>query len=118
MFYKSLLLRDCGRVEWFLISCCRFLLHFRFSIELEFVAIVSRKVDAGYTLGEVKHAFSIFQQEGDQAGHVTFDALVEGILKYGEDKMGRQQVIDLVSQLEKNNNGLINYADFVDLMMR
>jgi len=88
-----------------------------FPVALEFVAIVSRKVDAGYTNDEVKHAFSIFQQEDDEPGHVKFDALVDGILKYSDDKMGRQQVVGLVSQLEKEKDGRIKYAEFVDLMM-
>jgi len=84
----------------------------------EFIAIVSRKVDCGYTREEVKHAFGVFQNDGDSVGSVQASALMEGIFKYSEEKLSQEQVANLVSQLEADTvGGMIKYADFVDLMI-
>eukprot|EP01035_Chromulina_nebulosa_P018704 gene18704-24463_t len=82
----------------------------------EFVAVMSRKVNASYTSDEVKTAFKVF--EGDcPRGTVDPKKLVNALCTYSSEKLSIDQAKDLVSLLDKNSNGLINYIDYVNMMM-
>ena len=82
----------------------------------EFVAVMSRKVSATYTADQVKNAFKVF--EGDApAGHIKVDVLIRALTNDGSDKLTDEQAHDLVSQLEPDRSGLINYSEYVNMMM-
>ena len=82
----------------------------------EFVAVMSRKVSATYTSDQVKNAFKVF--EGDApSGHIKVDVLVRALTTDGSDKLTEDQAHDLVSQLEPDRSGLINYSEYVNMMM-
>lgn len=82
----------------------------------EFVSVMSRKVNASYTADQVRSAFSIF--EGDAPpGLVRADALVKALTTYGTEKLSEPQAQELVSQLEIDGNGMINYVDYISMMM-
>jgi Ca2+-binding EF-hand superfamily protein len=49
-------------------------------------------------------------------GYISLEALERALLLYGADRLTKEQVKELVSQLE-TENGLFNYADYVALMM-
>ena len=87
----------------------------------EFVAVMSRKVNATYTSSQVKSAFKIFETgKGESAcpvGHIKVDTLIKSLTSYGTEKLTEEQAIELVSQLEPDVNGLINYNEYVDMMM-
>ncbi len=83
---------------------------------LEFVAVMSRKVNATYTSDQVKNAFKIFEGEAP-SGHIRAEALMRSLTSYGTEKLTEEQAQELVSQLEPDVNGLINYSDYVDMMM-
>ncbi len=77
---------------------------------------MSRKVNATYTSDQVKNAFKIFEG-GAPGGHIKADALIKSLTSYGTEKLTEEQAQELVSQLEPDVNGLINYSDYVDMMM-
>ena len=82
----------------------------------EFVAVMSRKVSATYTADQVKNAFKVF--EGDApSGHIKVDVLIRALTNDGTDKLTDEQAHDLVSQLEPDRSGLINYSEYVNMMM-
>ncbi len=77
---------------------------------------MSRKVNASYTSDQVKSAFKVFEAAG-HPGMIKAEALVKALCTYGSEKLNESQAKDLVSQLETDANGYINYADYVNMMM-
>ena len=82
----------------------------------EFVAVMSRKVNATYTSDQVKGAFKVFEGKNG-SGYVKADALIRALCTYGIEKLTEEQATDLVNQLEVDPNGMINYALYVEMMM-
>ena len=82
----------------------------------EFVTIMSRKVNASYSSDQVKSSFKVFEVPGNP-GMIKADALIKALVTYGADKLTESQAQDLVSQLEVDSNGLINYTEYVNMMM-
>ena len=82
----------------------------------EFVAVMSRKVNATYTADQVKNAFKIFES-GAPGGHISAEALSRALCTYGTEKLTKEQAAELVSQLEPDARGLINYEEYVNMMM-
>merc|ERR1711991_251484 len=82
----------------------------------EFVTVMSRKVNATYTTDQVKAAFKVFEATAPP-GMVRADALIRSLCTYGTEKLSLEQAQDLVAQLEVDGNGLINYVDYVNMMM-
>lgn len=78
---------------------------------------MSRKVNATYTSDQVKTAFRVFELGGNP-GHIKVDALVKALCTYGTEKLTEAQAKDLVSQLETDSFGNINYVDYVNMMMQ
>ena len=77
---------------------------------------MSRKVNATYTADQVKNAFKIFES-GAPSGHIKVDSLVKSLTTYGTEKLTEEQARELVSQLEPDVNGVINYGEYVEMMM-
>lgn len=77
---------------------------------------MSRKVNASYTADQVKSAFKVFELPG-HSGVIKADALVKALCTYGVEKLTEAQAKDLVSQLETDANGHINYNDYISMMM-
>ena len=82
----------------------------------EFVTVMSRKVNTSYTADQVKAAFKVFEGQGP-SGHVRADALIRALTTYGSAKLTEEQAQELIAQLEINDDGLINYVDYVSMMM-
>lgn len=54
-------------------------------------------------------------------GTVRAEDLVSALVMYapeGGERISRERAAELVSQLEPDSNGLIDYAMFVDMMMQ
>ena len=83
----------------------------------EFVAVMSRKVNADYTSKGVKRAFRTFSL-GQPNGYVSLESVREALMNHGTDKLNEEQVEELLAQLESDSNGLFNYNEYVDMMMR
>ena len=83
----------------------------------EFVQVMSRKVNADYTSDQVKRAFRTFSL-GAPSGMVSLDAVKDALLNYCTEKLDKEQVEELVAQLETNADGFLNYEEYVEMMMR
>mmetsp|Transcript_25575 Transcript_25575/g.42680 ORF Transcript_25575/g.42680 Transcript_25575/m.42680 type:complete len:151 (+) Transcript_25575:52-504(+) len=82
----------------------------------EFVTVMSRKVNATYTSDQVKDSFKLFEYHGSP-GYIKAEALIKALCTYGSEKLSEDQAHELVSQLEVDPNGLINYNEYVNMMM-
>jgi Ca2+-binding EF-hand superfamily protein len=59
----------------------------------EFVAVMSRKVNATYTPDEVKAAFKVFEGSAPP-GHVKLSALQRALATYGSEKLTAEQAAE------------------------
>mmetsp|Transcript_36512 Transcript_36512/g.91859 ORF Transcript_36512/g.91859 Transcript_36512/m.91859 type:complete len:169 (+) Transcript_36512:242-748(+) len=84
----------------------------------EFVQVMSRKVQPTYTPEEVKSAFKVFEaaNAGLPQGHVKTSALERALTTYGTDKLSLEEAQDLLSQVDPENSGVINYVEYVNMM--
>ncbi|OQR88233.1 calmodulin [Thraustotheca clavata] len=82
----------------------------------EFVAVMSRKVNATYSPDQVKASFRMFENPSTP-GFIRVDRLLKALTMYGSDKLTSEQANELISQLEPDSNGLINYEEYVNMMM-
>jgi len=78
---------------------------------------MSRKVHASYTGDQVKAAFKAFDSGGSGKGHISVEALIKALTTHGTTKLSLDEATELVSQLEPGPTGLINYDDYVNMMM-
>uniref|UniRef100_A0A7S3CXG6 EF-hand domain-containing protein n=2 Tax=Palpitomonas bilix TaxID=652834 RepID=A0A7S3CXG6_9EUKA len=89
------------------------------SIEFdEFVQVMSRKVQPSYTPEEVKSAFKVFETPGEhhQSGYVSLTALEKALTTYGTEKLSAEDAQELLSQIDVDANGLVNYVEYVNMM--
>ena len=84
----------------------------------EFVQVMSRKVQPTYTPEEVQAAFKVFEtaNSGLPQGHVKTSALERALTTYGTDKLSLEEAQDLLSQVDPENTGVINYVEYVNMM--
>ena len=82
----------------------------------EFVEVMSRKVNATYTADQVKGAFRVFEASCPP-GYVKSENLIRCLCTYGTDKLTEDAAADLVAQLESDASGMINYIEYVNMMM-
>jgi calmodulin len=81
----------------------------------EFVTVMSRKVNTSYTPAQVKAAFKVFERECPP-GYVTMSALEQALTTFGSEKLSLSDAQELLSQIEPDENGYINYVEFVNMM--
>merc|ERR1712118_326043 len=81
----------------------------------EFVQVMSRKVNADYTVDEVRKAFKVFAGNAPD-GFVRVKDLERAPQVYGKEKLTEEEAKNLVSQIECVD-GNFNYADYVNMMM-
>merc|ERR1711998_714965 len=81
----------------------------------EFVTVMSRKVNTSYTPAQVKAAFKVFEKYCP-SGFVTMAALEQALTTYGSEKLSLSDAQELLSQIEPDENGQINYVEFVNMM--
>ena len=65
---------------------------------------------------QVKSAFKLFEGV-NPSGYVRAEALIRALCVYGKDKLTEEQAAELVGQLEVDASGLVNYNDYVNMMM-
>ena len=76
---------------------------------------MSRKVSTSYTPGQVKSAFKVFERDCPP-GYVTMAALEQALTTYGSEKLSLSDAQELLAQVEPDENGMINYVEFVNMM--
>lgn len=67
----------------------------------EFVAVMSRKVNATYTSEQVKNAFKAFEGNTSAPGYIKADKLLAALTTYGSDKISPEQAQELISQVSE-----------------
>lgn len=72
----------------------------------EFVAVMSRKVNATYTSEQVKTAFRAFEGTGSAPGFIKADRLLLALTTYGADKISPEQAHELISQVSATAFGI------------
>jgi len=82
----------------------------------EFVTVMSRKVNTSYSPSQVKSAFKIFEQ-GCPPGYVSMAALEQALTTFGIEKLSLADAKELLLNIEPDDTGLINYVEFVNMMM-
>ncbi len=86
----------------------------------EFVQVMSRKVQPTFTQDQVKAAFKVFEQanSGLPPGHVRTHVLERALTTYGVEKLSMDEAQDLLSQIDPQNTGVVNYLDYVNMMVQ
>ena len=82
----------------------------------EFVAVMSRNVSATSSAEQLRGAFKVFEGAAP-SGHIKVETLVRALTTDGSDKLSEDQARDLVAQLEPDREGMVNYAEYVNMMM-
>lgn len=67
----------------------------------EFVAVMSRKVNATYTAEQVKNAFKAFEGNASAPGFIKAEKLLVALTTYGADRISPDQAHELISQVRK-----------------
>ena len=80
----------------------------------EFVTVMSRKVNTSYTPAQVKAAFKVFEKDAPN-GFVTMAALEQALTTYGTEKLSLSDAQELLAQIEPDENGMVNYVEFVNM---
>jgi len=70
----------------------------------------------GVTPERVKAAFKCFEESGVGSGHVTMAALERALTTYGSEKLPLADARALLSLIEPDSAGRVNYVDFVNMM--
>ena len=81
----------------------------------EFVTVMSRKVNTAYTPAQVKGAFKVFERDCP-SGFVSMAALEQALTTYGSEKLSLNDAQELLSQIEPDDSGMVNYVEFVNMM--
>merc|ERR1712166_1476830 len=81
----------------------------------EFVTVMSRKVNTSYTPAQVKGAFKVFERDCP-SGFVSMAALERALTTYGSEKLSLNDAQELLSQIEPDDSGMVNYVEFVNMM--
>jgi calmodulin len=81
----------------------------------EFVTVMSRKVSTSYTPSQVKAAFKVFERDCP-SGFVSMAALEQALTTYGSETLSVSDAQELLSQIEPDENGMVNYIEFVNMM--
>lgn len=85
------------------------------STAAEFVTVMSRKVNTSYTPAQVKGAFKVFERDCP-SGFVSMAALEQALTTYGSEKLSLNDAQELLSQIEPDESGMVNYVEFVNMM--
>lgn len=81
----------------------------------EFVTVMSRKVNTTYTPMQVKSAFRVFERDAPP-GFVKMSTLEQALTTYGSEKLSLADAQELLAQIEPDDNGMVNYTEFVNMM--
>lgn len=49
-------------------------------------------------------------------GHIKIDSVMKALTTYGSEQLTEEQAHDLVSQLEPDHNGMVNYVEYINMV--
>ena len=79
---------------------------------------MSRRVKVDHTSDEVKEAFRILQiRSGTDPGKIHVDHLTEFLGAFGSERLMPKRAKELAMQLEPDVDRLIDYDEYVEMMM-
>ncbi|KAG8344595.1 EF hand domain [Trypanosoma vivax] len=84
----------------------------------EFVAMMSRRVQADYTLEQLRTAFKLFETDDMPEGYVSTEVLRHALMSYGTEKLTLEDANRLLASVDPSGTGRINYIDFVSMVGR
>lgn len=82
----------------------------------EFVTVMSRRVQADYTAEQLKSAFKVFETDNVPPGFVSTEVLEHSLTTYGTDKLTPEEAAELLSTVDPEGTGKINYMEFIAMM--
>ena len=82
----------------------------------EFVTVMSRRVQADYTPEQLKSAFKVFETDNVPPGYVSTEVLEHALSTYGSDKLSQEEAAELLSTVDPEHTGKINYMEFINMM--
>jgi calmodulin len=82
----------------------------------EFVTVMSRRVQADYTPEQLKSAFKVFETDQVPTGYVATEVLEHALTTYGSDKLSAEEAAELLSTVDPEGTGKINYMEFINMM--
>ncbi|XP_023236518.1 calmodulin-like isoform X3 [Centruroides sculpturatus] len=84
------------------------------SIEFaEFLNLMAKKMKEADDENEIIEAFRVFDKDGD--GYIHIEELRDAMMNLGE-KLTAEETEEMIREADINNDGLINYAEFVRMM--
>ena len=80
---------------------------------------MTRRVDPGCSIKEVKKGFKVMQDaSGSPPGKVHIDTAVQFLSSYGTQVLSEERARELIMQMDVDQDGYINYDEYVDMMMK
>lgn len=49
-------------------------------------------------------------------GHIKIESVMKALTTYGSEQLTEEQAHDLVSQLEADHNGMVNYVEYINMV--
>ena len=49
-------------------------------------------------------------------GHIKIESVMKALTTYGSEQLTEEQAHDLVSQLEPDHNGVVNYVEYINMV--
>ncbi|GAB4843306.1 myosin I light chain Cam2 [Ancistrocladus abbreviatus] len=81
---------------------------------VEFLAVMASKMKEGDAEEELKEAFKVFDK--DQNGYISHSELRHVMITLGE-KLTDEEVDQMIKEADLDGDGLVNYDEFVKMMM-
>lgn len=81
------------------------------------IAYIANHLQSQETMNKLKEVFQQFDKNGD--GVLERNELLEGYMKLGKTKKQAARIVDrIMSQIDLNNNGTIDYSEFLMANLR
>ncbi|KAL7419564.1 ATP-dependent DNA helicase srs2 [Cryptotrichosporon argae] len=80
----------------------------------EFMTLMARKMHDTDSEEEIREAFKVFDKNND--GHISAAELKHVMTNLGE-KLSDAEVSEMIREADKDGDGMINYKEFVTMMM-
>jgi len=81
----------------------------------EFLTMMARKMKDTDSEEEIREAFKVFDRDGN--GYITAAELRHVMTSIGE-KLSDSEVDEMIREADKDNDGRIDYSEFVSLMFQ
>eukprot|EP00806_Schmidingerella_arcuata_P003572 Macronucleus_4240.p1 GENE.Macronucleus_4240~~Macronucleus_4240.p1 ORF type:complete len:176 (+),score=62.16 Macronucleus_4240:1-528(+) len=83
----------------------------------EFISYISKEMQEREVKEELVEAYQKFVGSDDSIGGITLQQLQETMMAYGEKRLSQQDFEMLFDETDHDGDGLLNFEDFVRMMM-